>query len=364
MEGIFAEYENENSLRSYPFAAGCIPPSDSGMQIPEHVFIDAAIYPINPAGVVYLSGISDSGIFSISDDTGVVMTGVAHGNVVEFHDLSEMSRHVGTLVASSESALEELANRGVAREYSASNTAFAAACVFPVVLDGVISISINGSRKASGISSFTNDKHDAIRVSSENVGDGATTLRFDVLPRPGIKEEGSIRRIICVVDGQTPLRIFRMAYNVIGVYLEGADVDSICSAVHRENHFEMSDTCDCDDPPCKSGDIPSQDILPEHYHLEEIFIPPDSVPDGAEFGPNGGISEGAQNAFYLVAPNFVGSRNPVSITLEDGMVSPKVKEPEIILDGMDASLSDGAMVDSVTSKGVVIQVPGLSGGKI
>jgi hypothetical protein len=54
--------------------------------------------------------------------------------------------------------------------------------------------------------------------------------------------------------------------------------------------------------------------------------------------------------------------NPLSITLEDGVVSPNVEGANVIINGNSAELEDDALVDKITSKGVVIQVPGLSGG--
>ena len=128
----------------------------------------------------------------------------------------------------------------------------------------------------------------------------------------------------------------------------------VCASVRRENHFEMADTCKCEKDP-----LPDEESLPEHYHLEEVFIPPDED-DGR---PEGGIPEGADNAFYIVVPNVMGEgRNPLSITLEDGAVSPRTEDLKVVVQGDSADLAEGEMLDEMTSKGVVIQVPGLSGG--
>lgn len=351
MEGIFAEFENENALRSYPFAAGCVPPADQNAYIDEGVFIDAAIYPVNPVGTVYLSGISEEGVFSVSDDTGVIMSGTASGCSVEFFDASGMSRHVGTLVASSFDSLEEFAGRGYERIYSKENSAFSSSCVFPIAIDGVTSISVGGSSKASGSVSFENGPEDEVRVSSSDLGNGERSLRFDVLPRLGTEDGTSIKRILCVVDGQTPFRISRLSYNVVMLKLYGIDKSSVCSAAHREDGFEMADTCEC------RPKLPSGSELPEAYEMVEVYIPPDDT------GEEGGIPEGAENAFFLVVPNVVGYDNPISITLEDGVVSPKTDDAEVVVDGNSAELADGEITDTVTSKGIVIQVPGLSGGE-
>lgn len=355
MEGIFAEFENENELRIYPFAGGCISDDSDEMSIPPGVFVDAAIYPVNPEGTVYLSEISETGVFRISDGNGTIMEGSAKGNKVELYDLSGLSRHSGTLIASSEDALSEFAGRGSLREYSPEKTAFASGCVFPVVIDGVTSISVGGSSKTVGDISFSNGNSENVRVSSRKDANGRNTLRFDVLPRPGVVNNGSIRRIICVVDGQTPFRIEKLSYNTVKLSLEGLDRDTLCTSVRRENHFEMSDTCKCEKDP-----LPDGSELSEAYKLEEVFIPPDE-----EAGrPEGGLPEGADNAFYIVVPNIAGEgANPLSITLEDGVVSPKTDDLKVVVNGDSVDLADGEMLDNVTSKGVVIQVPGLSGGE-
>ena len=343
MEGIFAEFENENSLRTYPFAAGCIPPDDSDAEIPADVFVDAALYPINPNGELYLSSISEAGEFSISDDDGVVMTGSQNGQMVEFYDGSVFRRHVGTLMASSEEALTEFAGRGSPREYTKETAAFAASCVFPVVIDGVTSLSVGGSSPATGSIAFSNGSSDEIRVSSRKLADGRHTLRFDVLPRPGVVVNDSIRRVICVVDGETPFRISKMSKNTVALNLSGIDRDAVCSAAHRENQFEMTDTCGCDGG--TTGTTTKR--LENVYQLAEVYVPPT-----------------AENAFYLVVPNGEsdGYRNPLSITLADGAVIPNTDGLEAVVNGDGAEIADDAMIDQISSKGVVLQVPGLSGG--
>ena len=353
MEGIFTEFENENTLRRYPFAAGCVEP-DEAEQIPRDVLIDAALYPVNPVGTVYLSEVAADGTLSISDDTGVVMTGVATGSTVDLFDTTGLRRHVGTLLASSADALAEWLGRGGTRIYTAEQTAFAASCVFPIVLDGVQALTVGAEGPVAGTPSFANGSSDAVRVSSRQRADGRQTLRFDVLPRPGVSGNDSIKRIICVVDGKTPFRIEKLAYNTILLRLNGVDKGVICTAAHRENAYEMADTCACEKDP-----LPTHKELPDVYQLEEVYIPPDDAPGR----PEGGIPDGADNAFYLVVANVLGYDNPLSITLEDGSVAPKTEELKVVVEGTTADLADGEMLDDMTSKGVVLQVPGLGGGK-
>ena len=342
MDGIFQEFENENELRSYPFAAGCTPSDGDDGGIPSGLFVDAALYPVNPSGIVYLSGVSED---------GTIMAGVQVGKFVEMYDTSSFGRHVGTIVASSDEALSEFCGRSVKREFGSDVAAFASSCVFPVVIDGVTSVSVGGTSPATGDVKFSNGDSDEIRVSSGSLDDGVDTLRFDVLPRPGYEDPDSIRRIVCVVDGQTPFRIGKMSDNTIILTLDGIDKSVVCSSVHRENEFEMADTCECE------KERQTEKMLPETYQLEEVFIPPD------EDGTEGGTEGGAENALFLVVPNTLGYENPLSITIDSGSISPMTGGPEIVVDGNEAKLADGALVDSITSNGVILQIPGLSGGE-
>lgn len=353
MEGIYTEFENENELRAYPFAGGC-DDSESENKIPIGLFVDAILYPINPSGLIYISSISEDGTFSISDDSGVIMTGTPNGKLVELYDISDFHRHTGTLIASSDDALEEFAGRGYAREFPASYTTFASSCVFPITIDGVISLSIGDAGTATGDVIISNKDDDVVRVSS-GTSRGKSTLRFDIVPSLKVPDESFIKRIICVVDGQTPFRIEKspLAYNAVQLWLDCIDRETVCAAAHRENAFEMCDTC-----AQEQEDPIEPDQIPEAYKLIEVYIPPD------ENQREGGIASGAANAFYLVVPNMLGHVNPLSITMEDGVVSPKLSNPDVDVDGMEANLTDGAMLDSMTSKGVVLQVPGLSGGLI
>jgi hypothetical protein len=346
MEGIFLEYENENELRQYPFAAECAR-GEGELSIPTGLFVDAMLYPVNPSGSLYLSGVLE-GVFSISDDTGPIMSGTASGSSVELYDTTGLHRHVGVLVASSAEALADFAAMGGERRYSRFQTEFASSCVVPVVIDGVVTMDVAGSGTVTGAAYFSNPGNGVVRACGGVGSDGRDVLRFDVLSKM-VKTVGSIRRIICVVDGKTPFRIVKLedGGNTVAVMLEGIDKEVVCAGAHRENDYEMTDTCECDKRTTEQGD------LPDTYQLEEVYIPPTS-----------GNPYGADNAFYLVAPNMAGYSNPVSITLQDGMVVPDVDGPSVNVDGWSATVSEGELADKVSSKGVVIQVPGLSGGEI
>jgi len=340
MNKLFAEFENENALRNYPFASGCTTKDTKGVQIGTGVLIDAVLYPINPTGNLYLSKIAIDGTVSISDSTKVVMTAkMKHGSsVLEFYDTSSFRRHVGTLIASSTDALAILANTYEPRTFRASETTFAASCVFPVINDGVLSLDINGTGALDGNIPFANSSEDVVRVSTNEAGD---KLRFDVLPKPRLVQLDSIQHIYCIVDGKTPFRIQKLSPNTIVLYLDNLDRQDICADAHREDALETKDTCGCDDSssPCTPDVDPPVDI-PEVYQTEVVDIP--NSTDGA---------------FYLTVPNMTGYDNPLSITMKDGITIP-IRDIEITSD-VDADNID-ALTNSTTSKGIVIQVPGLA----
>jgi hypothetical protein len=346
MEGIFLEFENENSLRNYPFAAGCVPVGGDGTEIPSGLFVDACLYPINPSGNLFLSSVSKDGVVEVSDSSGAIMSGkVPSGGsrVVELYSLSGMARHMGTMVASSSEALSEFLMQGKDMEFGPGATTFAASCVFPVVIDGIASLDVGGVGDMSMLVSFANSMSDEVRVSKGMI-DGHDTLRFDVVPKYDLPELSSIRQIRCVVDGRTPFRISKLSENTVLVYLEGIDKETVCASAHRENSYEMADTCDC-----TNSEETDPIVLP--YKKQEVVVD---------------IPYRADSAFYLVSSNMSGYGNPVSITLQDGVPIPKTSNLKVEPDNTNGGfiVPESEFIDDVSSKGIVIQVPGLSGGEV
>lgn len=342
MNRLFTEFENENALRWYPFASGCTAADTHGERIGTGVLVDAALYPVNPVGTLYLSRIGTDGLVSISDSSDVVMTAAVEkgSDTLEFYDMGGLHRHVGTLVASSPDALASLVNVYEDRVFRQGETAFAASCVFPVVNDGVLSLNVGSTGVVDGNVKFANGPSDQVRVS---VGDGSR-LRFDVIPQKKAVQLDSIQHIYCVVDGKTPFRIMKLPFgdepsglgNTIAVYLDNIDRQDVCADARRENSLEMRDTCECkDDPGGCEPDVDPPVEIPDVYQTEVVDIP-----------------NGADGAFYLAVPNMTGYDNPLSITLSDEAAQPSV---QVDNDGGTAGIS----ITGVTSKGVVIQVPGL-----
>ena len=348
MGTILHEFANENELTSYPFASGCRTVDTDGRPIGIGVLVDAALYPVNPNGNLYLSGISATGVVSVSDDSGVVMSATIRrgSSVLEFTDMSPMKRHVGTIVASSAEAMSVLADTDGDRKFKKGATTFASSCVFPVMNGGVLSLDIGGAGAVDGEAAISNGPEDEVRASTSIDG---STLRFDVIPAPRKLVPRSIQHVYCVVDGRTPFRIFKAPFgqdgnpsNTVEVYLDNIDKDAICGNAHRENALEMVDTCGCESG--SSSDSPEKREIPMTFQCECVDIP-----------------NGAHNAFYLAVPNMSGYTNPLSITLTDGAVVPSTTlDAGVDVDALDTEVPVENLVDHVTSKGAVLQVPGLS----
>lgn len=348
MNKIFTEFENENSLRSYPFASGCSITDTDGNSIGSGILIDAALYPVNSIGNLYLSSIDTSGTISISDSQKVIMTSVHEpgSDMLEFYDTTELRRHVGTMIASSSEALDVLVNGTKDRKFKQDATLFASACVFAVTNDGVLSIDVDGTGQTDGIVEFTNSSEDEIRVSTNG-----SNLRFDIVPLPELHIPTSIQHIYCIVDGKTPFRIQKLQNglfdgdhigsapgNTVVVYLDNIERSDVCSNAHRENTLEMTDTCECSSSP----EEPEQIEIPEFYQEEVVDIP-----------------NGCDSAFYLAVPNIGSYDNPLSLTLVNGEIRPKT-ESQIAVSLNNTDVGTNILADNITSKGVILQVPGLS----
>lgn len=340
MRKLFLEFENENAQRTYPFASGCRTTDTEGAPIGVGVLIDAAIYPVNSRGTIYLSSIS-GGVVSISDDTGVIMTAThRHGaDTLEFFETKGLGRHVGTILAASSDALDVLVEGSSERTFRPTATAFSSSCLFPIENDGVLSIDTQDTGAIDGQVEFLNSDSDDIRVSTDPDG---RTLRFDALPHPTSELKSSIRHIYCIVDGKTPFRIIKMDSGVVGipgntiaVYLDNIDRSSVCGNAHREDALVMTDTCGC------SPEDPDPVPVPDTYQTEVVDIP-----------------NGSDSSFYLAVPNFTGYDNPLSLTLDDGEIIPR-DEVEVETDPSGRMAAKDSLADNTTVKSAILQVPGL-----
>lgn len=335
MKNLFVEFENENVLRSYPFASSCT--FKGKYSIGTGVFIDAIFYPLNPKGTLYLSEINTDYVVKISDDSGVIMTATYEygASVLEFYDTSNLRRHVGTMVAASTEALSTVMATYKTQTFSSDETKFASSCVFPIINEGVLSINIDKTTSIDGDVEFINTNDGPVRVSSSD----GNTLRFDVIPAPEIRDIHAIEHIYCIVDGKTPFRITKVPVesgggNTVLLYLDNIDRDMLCSNTHRENSLEQRDTCAC------TPETPDSVVSIEYKYQTAVVD----------------IINNTDNAFFLVPENILGEGiNPLSITLSDNGIVPKpeIKEEDLV-DGIDG------LTDDIKAKAVNLTVPGLN----
>lgn len=358
MSTLFREYENENRLRTYPFASGCTVEDTKGVPIGVGVFVDAVLYPVNATGDIYLSKVTKEGVVEISDENGVIMTGTQAGSVIELYDKSVLSRHAGTLVGASEEALDSLIRGGKDRKFKIEATRFASSAVFQVTNDGVLSVAVEDLSPKSGDIIFENKADDQVRVSVTENDIGGYDLRFDVVPQVAPFTLTSIRQVYCFVDGKTPFRIEKMPFglegtkgNTVDVYLDNITRQDICDNANRTSALEEYDTCndcrDSSDSPCD----PCEETCAKKCHVEPT--PPVVIPAFYQAEYVDIPSEG-YNAFFLAVPSLMAYENPLSLTLQDGVINPKL-EVEVDKDGNNENI----MEDTLSSKGVTLQIPGM-----
>lgn len=358
MSFINPEFENVNSQRGYPFAEGCSQTSEEGMQIGAGAIIDAMLYPVSPSGCLWLSGISGDGVLSVSDDTGVIMQGECEGDRAEMHDMTPLGRHCGTILASSEEAMRAFAFSGMASTFRKEASLFSSSCVCPIPSSGVTSVTLGVSREEGndirfgGDFSFSNGPSDEVRVSVYSSG-GEPSIVFDVIPSVAAESYRPIKEIYCVADGSTPFRIipygfsgapYTDGFDSVCVYLDGIDRESVCSAAHREQGFETADACGCE------GCSGSQSSSSGSGSSEPAVFQCVAVRMSADPGTS---------SFSLVAPDFTGYSNPVSVSISEGKVLPKSGGLEYTVENMSATAGTGITDDSVSDNAVSIQVPGI-----
>jgi hypothetical protein len=177
---ISPEWRNSNSQRKYPFSADASMMPDTGIQIREDAFIDAVFYPINLAGVLYLSAVNrDAGTMEVSDDSGVRGTGaIGPSDVVQF--LDDYGRPVGTIVTG-----PGFLDLSATVRASAAATTFAAACVFPQNQVGLRGLLLPDGTLVTG--DITLAGEDGIRVDT-TVEDGNAVIRLMAVGVPSTED--------------------------------------------------------------------------------------------------------------------------------------------------------------------------------
>lgn len=333
MRTVFPEFENENQLRRYPFAANSVFADTDGAEIDTTDFLDASIYLSNPAGVPRLTAIDyDAQTIEVSDDNGLRATGVL-GRNIKLYDTSTGSP-CGSIVAS-------VGFRGSSRR-EFTELYFAAGCIIPVNPPGVTGIRI-GDQILTGDIVFTSGSHITPRLS---VSGGEATLSFKVTPSTVTSGVSGIRKVYFYEAVGSLFSISPYEWDgdktySVQMHLRGITRDDICNAAHREDLLDIYDTCREEKCICAyNGTI--------HPSEESVFLELDLAENGA-------------NAFSVVAPNpSEGVYNPLNVQLVDGTgsVASLSFDPDMSQDAAENELRKLYSLDATTHS-VKIQIPGL-----
>jgi hypothetical protein len=340
---IFTEFENENRYRNYPFAEHVTCSNvDKTATLSNDIFIDAALYPLNSKGNVYLSEINNENLtLTISDESGIIATGNIDFNStkIEFYDTTHIHRHVGVLVYNPKYLAGKIAGVLAYGSFGVDDLAFASSVVCPVKNDGVLSLGINNSLVVGDVK-FESPSGAGLHVVSEPLSEGKTSIRFDAIPAYSEVSIFSIKKIIFVTTGTTPFRVTRYYTepdndNTVVLTLDKISRDIICSGVHRENNYEIADVCEDPIPP---GEYTPRPEIDEVLELTPKF-----------------------NCINIVAADNVpmGYENPVSITFdsESSKSSGSISNSEII---SSSDVNDVLSADK-DKEGLKIEIPGLNG---
>jgi hypothetical protein len=340
---IFTEFENENRMRSYPFAEHATLVDVKGkIKLPDDIFVDAMIYPLNPIGTIYISSIDNTtGVLSISDNTGIIAVGniLTDSEEINLYSTSPIRRHAGVIIYNKQYLNGLIFGMLPNAKFNASGLPLAASTVCPIVNNDVLSIVLDGNYMYGDIK-FNNPNTTGINVVTHNNGDGTSTIRFDAIPTYGDVEIFSIKKIYCITAGTTPFNISKYPYENNTMLLtlsEGRD--TICNGVHQETSYMVRDVCE---DPIEPG---SYNPRPENNN--ELIFPVE------------------HNCFNIVTDDIIlGYENPISITFDDTIL------PSPIISNFDASdnlvdsqdVLDTISLQSRGTKGLKIEIPGLNGG--
>lgn len=331
------EFENRNSNRSYPFSSDAPTDSSDGIPLPSDVFVDAIVYPPHEVEWVCLSSLDfSSGRVVLSDSSGSEYEGTESGGTVE---LFLNGRRVGTVLCGHGMERERFAGRRM--RFVAGDVRLSAACVVPVVLGCVTSISSGGGTVYGGIVGVEG----AGRLTSSIVAEAGPSgpenvLRFDVRAKRRSKEDFG--------DDSSPvlrtLAVFVLPGSVLDADRENSssallsagnlDRDDVCYHAHLEDQASMVyDTC--------SENVPIECVVPVSQKEMKSF-------------------ELSGCSVYLHSYDLLNYRNPVKVETVQGefaMNSPKIGSGSSESEA-DEEVQKLAYSQIGSGNGVRIEIPG------
>ena len=177
---FFTEYGNQNSSRKYPFLDDALMRDTDGIELPVDFIVDAALFPLDIAGPVYLKTLDPGAYVLVFADaaTGAPVAmaewepGAAVADVVE---TGPYARSIGTIVLG-DGVADVFRGRGERTFLPGATTLCPAACV-PVLQAGVRGFLLPSGALVTGDVVFAGEN--GVTVTSYN-DNGRPTIRFDI----------------------------------------------------------------------------------------------------------------------------------------------------------------------------------------
>ena len=250
----YVQWRNKNEYRSYPMADNSSFTTQLGDRIPEEIFVDALITPIDPVGTVYVSSIDfTSNSLEVSDSEGVIATASLQAGEYELTLTDSYGRNLGVIIVSP--TFYEL---GGSLQFRSHALSFAPAAVVPQSQNCVRAFRLPNGEIVTGDVVFVGI--DGVEVTYDESNE---TIRIDVV---GVNDEPEC------VDLPPPVKCVSVEQTgVDGIFAVSVDNDTII----LETAYQLDDLCEEKklmvlpdaqgevrerrDPPCEDEDVTTCD---------------------------------------------------------------------------------------------------------
>lgn len=273
----YAEFEDINCGRRYPFSESSTMEDTDGATFPDDVFVDAVLYPLNPSGPLRMSAFDPARGIVISDGSSEIAEGPLSAGM-DTVNVFQGGRLAGRLVAGPGFDREVLSMRPRRFDGTAE---FSPASECPVSFGGVTSVSFPSSGlSVSGWGQLVLAGKGRLAAMSSRRSDGEYDVFFNVDDPSDDGTDGDgdtyVREIHVVTSGKTLLRADPEGTN--GAYLwlvnpdfspsgdekAGIDRDDVCSRAHMRDEVQVvRDTCVSEGGSC-NPETPLED-MGEHF---------------------------------------------------------------------------------------------------
>ena len=251
---LFTEYGDQNRRRKYPFSDDATVTDADGVPLPADFIVDAALYPIDTAGDVYVSSV-DTGTHTVtlSDGGGAFASAVWDGEgPADVTESADTGRVIGCLCFGP-GAADVFRGRGV-RTFTAADTAFSACAGAPLSQSGCRGFRLPDGTIVTGAVEFVGE--DGVEVSAGTDASGPW-LRFDVVGVPVAADDYGlgvpVRTLAFIQEAGSRLRLSLYDAGVIAITYADGSLPDLCaqtSGVYRSETTGAAAVAD----PCNPGD--------------------------------------------------------------------------------------------------------------